>query len=203
MTWRPELTTRQRRDLEAQMLPAEPYRARVAASRRPEEISDVHEHIWDDVNAHLGTDARSFPELVEQLGVMRYGHRPSVGDPFCGSGQIPFEAARIGCDVYASDLSPVACMLTWGALHIVGSSIEDREKLEQDQSVLAAKVQAEIDRLGVESDDHGWRTKVFLYCAEVQCPQTGWSVPLLPSRIISRGRRVIAELIPDPKKPTL
>ena len=35
-----------------------------------------------------------FAELVEQLGVMRFGHRPRVADTFCGSGQIPFEAAR-------------------------------------------------------------------------------------------------------------
>jgi adenine-specific DNA methylase len=36
-----------------------------------------------------------------------------MADTFCGSDQIPFEAARLGCDVYASDLNPVACMLTW------------------------------------------------------------------------------------------
>ena len=58
------------------------------------------------MNAHLGTNAHSFPDLVEQLGVMRFGHRPKVADTFCGSGQIPFEAARLGCDVYASDLNP-------------------------------------------------------------------------------------------------
>ena len=65
----------------------------------------------------------------EQLGIMRFGHRPQVADTFCGSGQIPFEAARLGCDVYASDLNPVACMLTWGAFNIVGGSLESREKL--------------------------------------------------------------------------
>ena len=50
---------------------------------------------------------------------------PSRGRHICGSGQIPFEAARLGCDVYASDLNPVACMLTWGAFHIVGGSAEN------------------------------------------------------------------------------
>ena len=85
-------------------------------------MDTVHDHIWDAVNAHLGTSAHSFPELVEQLGIMRFGHRPELADTFCGSGQIPFEAARLGCDVYASDLNPVACMLTWGAFNIVGGS---------------------------------------------------------------------------------
>ena len=120
VAWRPDLPQRERRWLEAQMLPAAPYRERVEKSRRPEESPNVHDHIWEEVNAHLGTDAYTFPELVEQLGVMRFGHRPRVADTFCGSGQIAFEAARLGCDVYASDLNPVACMLTWGAFHIVG-----------------------------------------------------------------------------------
>ena len=111
---------------------------------------------------------------------MRFGHRPRVADTFCGSGQIPFEAARLGCDVYASDLNPVACMLTWGAFNIVGGSPESRENLAQRPAGTGAqRVQAEIDRLGVETDGEGWRAKVFLYCVEARCPQTGWMVPLL------------------------
>ncbi len=200
VAWRPDLPEAERRRLEAQMLPEKPYRERVRDAKRPEEVPDVHDHIWDEVNAHLGTSARSFPELVEQLGILRFGHRPKVADTFCGSGQIPFEAARLGCDVYASDLSPVACMLTWGAFHIVGGSAEERARLERDQQALVEKVQAEIDRLGVETDGRGWRAKVFLYCVEARCPQTGWMVPLLPTRVVSKGYRVIAELVPDPEK---
>jgi putative DNA methylase len=79
----------------------------------------LQDGFWDEINAHLGTEAHCLPELVEQLGIMRFGHRPGVADTFCGGGSIPFEAARIGCDVYASDLNPIACMLTWGALHIL------------------------------------------------------------------------------------
>lgn len=200
VTWREDLTELERRRLEAQMLPPAPYRERVDLAKRPEEVmGTVHDHIWDTVNAHLGTSARSFPELVEQLGIMRFGHRPRLADTFCGSGQIPFEAARLGCDVYASDLNPVSCMLTWGAFHIVGGSTENRERLAQDQQDLVAKVQAEIDRLGVETDGKGWRAKVYLYCLEARCPQTGWMVPLLPTRVISKSRMVVAELVPDSK----
>jgi putative DNA methylase len=182
-----------------------PYKDLVQAAARPEECADdLFGHIWDAVNAHLGTRASSFPELVEQLGMMRFGHRPRLADTFCGSGQIPFEAARLGCDVYASDLNPVACMLTWGAFNIVGGSAESREKLAIDQKELVGKVQAEIDRLGMETDGNGWRAKVFLYCVEVRCPQSGWMVPLIPSLIISKPRtgvkiNVIAELVPNPE----
>ena len=198
VNWRPDLPEHDRRSLEAQLLPTMSYRERVDESRRAEEVANVHDHIWVDVNAHLHTNAHSFPELIEQLGVMRYGRRPKVADTFCGSGQIPFEAARLGCDIHASDLNPVACMLTWGAFHIVGGSPDERDAIEHERSALVEKVGAEIETLGIESDDQGWRAKVFVYCVELRCPQTGWLVPLLPSRVISKSLRVIAELVPDP-----
>jgi putative DNA methylase len=135
VAWRDDLSELEHRRLEVQLLKLHKttYRDRVEKSRRPEEVIDtIHEHIWDAVNTHLGTSARSFFELVEQLGIMRFGHRPRVADAFCGSGQIPFEAARLGCDVYASDLNPVACMLTWGSLNIIGGSLDSRVALERE-----------------------------------------------------------------------
>jgi putative DNA methylase len=200
VTWRSDVTELERLRLQVQMLPKTTYRERVDHARRPEEVLDtVHNHIWHTVNAHLGTRAQSFPELVEQLGVMRFGHRPRVGDTFCGAGQIPFEAARLGCDVYASDLNPVACMLTWASLHIAGGSETDRAHLELEQKQIVDKVLAEIDSLGVETDKNGWRAKAFIYALEVRCPQSGWMVPLLPSRVISYGKQAIAVLVPDEK----
>lgn len=198
--WTEEVSLVDRLRLESQVLPEGSYRSRVEASNRPEEVAEVHDHIWEAVNMHLGTEAQSFPELVEQLGIMRFGKRPTLADTFCGSGQIPFEAARLGCDVYASDLNPIACMLTWGAFHIVGAAPEEREQMRQEQEVLVAKVQAEIDRLGIEEDGSGWQAKVFLYCVEVTCPQTKWRVPLIPSLIVSKDYRVVARLLPVPSE---
>jgi adenine-specific DNA methylase len=151
---------------------------------------------WDEVNAHLGTDAQNFPALVEQLGILRFGHRPRVGDTFCGGGSVPFEAARLGCDVYASDLNPIACMLTWGALNVIGATAAQRRAIEEEQAAVAADVDREITDLDIEHDC-GNRAKAYLYCLEVKCPQTGWMVPLAPSWVISRTRNVIARLVPD------
>jgi putative DNA methylase len=175
------------------------YLEQVRQAKRCEELSDdLFAHIWSSVNAHLGTSASSFPELVEQMGIARFGQRPRVADVFCGSGQIPFEAARLGCDVYASDLNPIACMLTWGAFHIVGASREKRTEMEKAQTQLAEQVQKEIDALEIETDGNGWRAKVYLYCIEVVCPETGWRVPLIPTLIISKGYGVVARLVPVP-----
>lgn len=176
-----------------------PYNSRVRAAKRPEEIGNIlFSHIWSRVNQHLGTSATSFPELIEQIGVARFGRRPKVADVFCGSGQIPFEAARLGCDVYASDLNPIASMLTWGGFNIVGASEEKRRIIGDYQKKIAMEVKNEIENLGVDSDGNGWTAKAYLYCNEALCPESGWKVPLLPTKVISQDYKAVAELIPVP-----
>lgn len=178
-----------------------PFNDQVRKAKRSEEVKDpLFSHIWTTVNEHLGTSANSFPDLVEQMGVARFGRRPKVADVFSGSGQIPFEAARLGCDVYASDLNPVACMLTWGAFNIVGASKEKRIEMNNAQKALVEQVQEEINELGVENDGRGWTAKAYLYCVEVKCQESGWTVPLIPSLIISRGYGVVGKLVPVPKE---
>lgn len=174
------------------------YQERVERGLRPEELDpSAYEEIWDEVNEHLGTSAHSHEELVEQLGRMRFGHRPMVADTFCGAGSIPFEAARLGCDVYASDLNPIACMLTWGALHLIGGGERLKDRLEAAQSAVADAVDKRITELGIEHDAEGNRAKAYLYCVEVRCPRTGWLVPLMPSFVISRIKKTVARLVPN------
>ncbi len=195
-----KLPVQERQRLFGQVLGRMPYGARLdRRSLRPEELPDsAYEGIWDRVNAHLGTDAHSHAELVEQLGILRFGHRPRLADTFCGGGSIPFEAARLGCDVFASDLNPIACMLTWGAFHIIGADAKTRAAIAKAQEEVAAAVDAEITRLGIEHDSEGNRAKAYLYCLEARCPETGWMVPLAQSWLVSETRRCVAILRTDP-----
>ncbi len=195
--WRVKGPTR--RALLGQVLQRMPYAERLSRrSLRPEELpASAYDDIWGRVNAHLGTTARSHAELVEQLGVLRFGHRPRVADTFCGGGSIPFEAARVGCDVAASDLNPIACMLTWGALNVLGADDETRESIAAALTAVADAVEAEIDALGIERDEEGNRAKAYLYCLETRCPQTGWMVPMAPSWVISEDKKCCAKLIAD------
>ena len=178
------------------------YEEKAALCKRPEEVDQawLYAPVWAEVNRHyrhLGIEAHSHQELIEQLGLLRYGHRPKVGDTFCGGGSIPFEVARLGCDVYASDLNPIACMLTWGALNIIGASPERRAEIEQAQKAVAKKVDRLVTRLGIEHDENGNRAKVYLYCLETRCPDTGWMIPMSPSWVVSLQRNVIATLVPN------
>ena len=198
--WRDDLSEAERQARVAKAFTSLPYADRVRIVLLPEECNEAEllAPIWGEVNRHLGTSARLLPQLIEQLGVARYGHRPKVADTFCGGGSILFEAARIGCDVYASDLNPIACMLTWGAFNIIGASKEKRAEIEAAQTQAAAAVDAEITRLGIEHDEHGNRAKAYLYCLETRCPKTGWMVPMAPSWVISKTCNVVAKLVPDP-----
>lgn len=176
-----------------------PYAERVSQSLRPEELTpEAYDCVWPRVNAHLGTSATSLGQLVEQLGMARFGHRPKVSDTFAGGGSIPFEAARIGCESYASDLNPISCMLTWGALHVIGGSKGSRASLEEAEEARTKLVEAEIHHLCLEEDGSRNRAKAYLYCLETRCPSSGWTVPLLSTFWISKPRGIIARLIPDP-----
>lgn len=203
LRWRRDVDPAQKLELYRRYIKMlDSYEQRSNLGKRPEEIDSawLFEPVWADVNRHfayLGISAQNIHELVEQLGILRYGRRPRVGDTFTGGGSIPFEAARIGCDTFASDLNPIACMLTWGALNVVGTNAARHAELARQQRLVATAVKQSVRALGIERDSSGNQAKVYLYCLETQCPETGWQVPLLPSLVISKNGNVIAKLVPD------
>jgi hypothetical protein len=55
---------------------------------------------------------KTFLEIGRGLVQAAYpNERPLVVDPFAGGGSIPLEALRLGCETFASDLNPVACLI--------------------------------------------------------------------------------------------
>ncbi|MDG4596167.1 MAG: DUF1156 domain-containing protein [Candidatus Contendobacter sp.] len=173
------------------------YDEKLAYCDRPEQIEGPSEAAWREINAHLGTDAQSLPDLVRQLGERRFGHTPRVGDAFCGGGSVPFEAVRIGCEAYGSDLNPVAALLTWGALNIVGGGADIAEQVRAAQRRVYEAVDRQIIEWGIEHNEQGDRADAYLYCTETRCPECGWSVPLAPSWVIGEKTLTLARLVPD------
>lgn len=53
-------------------------------------------------------DKSGLGELRDKIREFYGGNAPKVLDPFAGGGAVPLEAMRLGCDVTACDLSPVA-----------------------------------------------------------------------------------------------
>lgn len=187
----------EREELQRLVFDRLPYAEKLTYCDRPEQIAGPTPAAWAEINAHLGTHATDLAELVEELGRLRFGHRPRVGDAFCGGGSIPFEAARLGCDVYASDLNPVAALLTWAALNIVGGGPAVAEGVATAQQQVYAAVDQQICEWDIEHNSQGWRADAYLYCVEVVDPESGWRVPLAPSWVIGEKTHTIARLVPD------
>lgn len=170
------------------------YDEKISKCIRPEQLSNLDEHTWNEINHHLCTSASNLQELIEQLSIKRYGRNVIVGDCFSGGGSIPFEAARMGCDTYASDLNPIAGLLTWANIHICGASEEELEQIKRFQKEVFDKVDQEITELGIEHNEKGDRAVSYLYCVEADCPECGVKVPLSPSWVIGKGTKTIAVL---------
>ena len=177
------------------------YGKKIKYCVRPEEIEGPSPNAWKEISEYLGIHVASFPEFIEYLGKMQFNAIPRVGDCFCGRGNIPFEAARLGCDTYASDLNPVAALIAWGAFHIIGGGEEIVNKVTKFQRAVYNTVEKQINDWGIERSQEGWRAYAYLYCNETICPECGWKIPLLSTLVIAeRMQRIIAELIPDPQR---
>lgn len=170
------------------------YDEKLVYCDRPEHVKNLTENAWKEINEYLGTNASSLKELIKELGEKRYGHTPRVGDCFAGGGSIPFEAARMGADVYASDLNPVASLLTWASLNIAGASDEEVEKLREFQEKVYKEVDKQIVEWKIEHNEQGHRADSYLYCNETICPECGYKVPLAPSWVIGKGTKTVAIL---------
>lgn len=177
------------------------YDKKITLCCRPEEVNNVlSEEEWLDINNHLKTNANSLESLIEELGKKKFDHIPIVGDCFAGGGSIPFESARIGCEAYASDLNPIACLLNWANLNILSKSDVEIEKLREFQKKVYDDVDKQIQEWKIETNEEGDRAIYYLYCTEVDCPECGYTVPLATSWIIDKGTKTIAVLNDDGKK---
>lgn len=169
-----------------------PYPERIKNLERPENVTGPSPASWAEINSHLSTSANNINELIKQLGEKRYGRIPKVGDAFCGGGSIPFEAARIGCEAFGSDLNPVSGLLTWGSLNLIGGGAHVQEEIMQVQARVFQEVNQEIIELGIEHNSLGERADAYLYCVEVKPNGCDYYIPLAPSWLIGEKSRAIA-----------
>ena len=108
---------------------------------------------------------------------------PLVVDPFAGGGSIPLEALRLGCDAFASDLNPVACL-------ILKVMLEDIPRhgptLAEDLRRVGAEIKQQAEKDLVElypTDPDGATPIAYLWARTVRCesPNCGAEIPLMRS----------------------
>lgn len=195
LIWNDSLSAEEKTIIQKKLFNRMGYDERLKYCVRPEQIENLPQTEWNTINEHLGTTAMSLHDLVEQLGQKQFGHTPRVGDAFCGGGSIPFEAARMGCEAFGSDLNPVAALLTWAALNIIGGGEEVVAEVQKAQEEVYRAVDAQITEWGIEHNEKGWRADAYLYCVEATCPVTGYKIPLAPSWVIGEKTKAIAKLV--------
>jgi adenine-specific DNA methylase len=195
--WKKGITKEEKIKLEEYVFNKMGYDEKLTYCLRPEQIDGPSKEAWIEINKHLNTNANNLQELICELGIKRLGHIPKIGDCFCGGGSTVFEAYRLGCEVFGSDLNPVAILLTWSAINLLCASKEVKEKIKKRQCEIFDKADKQILEWGIETNELGWRADAFLYCFETISPSSGYLTPLAPSFIISEKKKIVAHLIPD------
>ena len=108
---------------------------------------------------------------------------PLVVDPFAGGGSIPLEALRVGCEAFASDLNPVACLILKVMLEDIprhGPKLAD--ELRKAGSEIKAAAERDLADL-YPKDADGATPIAYLWARTVRCeaPDCGAEIPLLRS----------------------
>ena len=124
-------------------------------------------------------------ELVQ---VAYQGDNPLVVDPFAGGGAIPLEALRLGCDAFASDLNPVACLILKTLLEDIPR--QGPELIDELRRVVEnIKRQAEQELADLYPKDPDGATPIaYLWARTVRCeaPNCGIEIPIYRSGWLSK-----------------
>ncbi|NWH06598.1 DUF1156 domain-containing protein [Desulfobacter latus] len=148
----------------------------------------------------------------------------TVLDPTSGGGSIPFEALRLGHNVIANDLNPVACVIlnatlkypslfglpllenieTWG--NKLRSAMVDRIERFFPCDKIPNSEKKHLDQLLINAPDlvDNYLDETldgFLYYRQVTCPHCGGDAPLLNTCWLSKeaGKQWGVKIIPDGK----
>lgn len=152
--------------------------------------------------ANWGNAAK--PDYIEAgRALVRAAHpeeTPLVVDPFAGGGSIPLEALRLGCETFASDLNPVACLI----LKVMLEDIPRRgpglaEELRRVGAEIKARAEKELADL-YPKDPNGATPIAYLWARTVRCeaPDCGAEIPLMRSLWLSRKPKRKRALRPKP-----
>ena len=139
--------------------------------------------IADFANWDLAAN-RTYLDVSRALVGAAHGEEPPlVVDPFAGGGSIPLEALRLGCDAFASDLNPVACLI----LKVMLEDIPRHgSKLANELRHVGTEIKKQAERELADfypKDPDGATPIAYLWARTVRCesPNCGAEIPLVRS----------------------
>ena len=155
----------------------------------------------------------SSPELMrlrEEIREAFGGRAPRVLDPFAGGGAIPLEAMRLGCEVTASDINPVAWFILRCTLHyprlvarqarqLPGFVLRDRDFVEAFLKARGIKRKSDL-RVHLARLGHGDGAPEQQTSFDVDPPERSanfpWHLRAWGRRVLAGARRELASRYP-------
>ena len=177
--------------------PCDPACPEPFAAQAPEILTDVRQRpndaaelrkalLWfigSFANWNLAADPTYLRVARALVRAAHPGEAPLVVDPFAGGGSIPLEALRVGCETFASDLNPVACLILKVMLEEIprhGPGLaEELRRVGGEVKAAAEKDLADL----YPPDPDGATPIAYLWARTVRCeaPACGAEIPLLRS----------------------
>ena len=159
-----------------------------------------------------GPDLQWFRDEIRKA----YGGRaPRVLDPFAGGGAIPLEAMRLGCDVTAMDINPVAWFILKCTLEypqrlagqtrpLPAFALDDREFMEaflkKAKGFKGARLRTQLERLGHGNGEVQLEALAQAGSSGSHDPTTdadlAWHVRAWGRWVLARARRELAAYYP-------
>ena len=152
-------------------------------------------------------------ELIDALKMeFQDGHKLTLLDPFAGGGSIPFEARRLGLDVFANDLNPVSYLLRKVGVELIPNSWEEKSEEGLSEVTTEKDILEDFDKwstwlykqvkgeLGEYFDEN---TLNYLWVKTCHCKSCGKEIPLLSMKISGKkGKIVNPQVVVDREKGT-
>jgi putative DNA methylase len=142
--------------------------------------------------------SRAFGYLPDLAALDKLGLPPaSCLDPTAGGGSIPFEGARLGLNVTANDLNPVAALILRATVEFpikLGTTVLDRyEVLAAD---FLTRYKRKVEAVFPKSSRRDAIDTAYLWARTISCPYCGGKIPLSPNwKLTSDGQGV--RLVPE------
>jgi putative DNA methylase len=153
---------------------------------------ELHEALLRFIGDFANWDHAANPTFLEAGRALVKSAHPDettlVVDPFAGGGSIPLEALRLGCDAFASDLNPVACLILETLLEDIprhGPGLAD--ELRHVGAGIKAAAERELGQF-YPPDPDGAKPIAYLWARTVRCeaPSCGAEIPIFRSAWLSK-----------------
>jgi putative DNA methylase len=164
-----------------------------------------------EFSAWTNSTNRFFLETSQKITTIAHealggiGTRPLVFDSFAGGGAIPLEALRIGCNVFASDINPVAVLLNKVVLDYMpkfGNRLS--EEIIKWSEEIKKNTKSKLEKFYITEE--GDLPLAYIWARTVHCegPGCGAKIPLLRSLWISKkSNNAALRLVVDKKNKQL